>query len=89
MKQMENSSAPIIARMGFGRLSSAFFKRSCEGDKVFFVGPSGNMHFVFPVLEEGSISRHGKGDDQPYPSEDVAVLDPKDLGIAEVKWAVA
>jgi len=87
MQQMVNSSAPVLERIPFGRLSGGFFRRSCDQGKVLFAGQSGHMVFSFPVLEDGSISKHGHGCDQPECLEEIEVIDPKELGIAEIKWA--
>jgi len=87
MKQMVNSQAPALEKIPFGDLVSGFFRRSCDQGGILFAGRSGGWSFVFPVFEDGSISRHGSGKDRPYPGEEISVIDPKSLGISEARLA--
>jgi len=43
---------------------------------------------VFPVLENGLVSKCGDADvnNHPNPKEEVEVIRAKDLGIKEVEW---
>jgi hypothetical protein len=91
MKQMIRPDAPVLRRVGFGLLpEDSFFRRLRGGGEIFYVGePLGCEGLdVFPVYEDASISSWScDEDDTPHPAEDVDVIDPKELGITEVKWA--
>jgi len=47
--------------------------------------PSG-LFAVWPVLGSGQISRCEADDSLFHPHEEVDVINPKGLGITEVKW---
>lgn len=75
--------APVLTKLQYGTIASAFYRYGREG-KVFYAGQHGKWTFSFPVLKDGAISRHGGH--IPYPTEEVEVIHPRDLGITEFKW---
>ncbi|HRY31158.1 MAG TPA: hypothetical protein P5328_02110 [Candidatus Paceibacterota bacterium] len=88
MKQMEAPAVPIKAKMRFDQLAGNFFKKLAGGNgEIFFANRFGGMNFGFAVLEDGSVSKLWKGDNQPSPDEEVGMIDPKDLNIAAVRWS--
>lgn len=89
MKQMVNFEAQALKRIHGWRLSEGFFRRARAGGKIFYATETGDPEVIstFPVLEDGSVLRHESEDGQPNPGEEVDILDPGKLGIAEVKWA--
>ncbi len=87
MKQMMNSSAPAVERIYFGSLSEGFFRKARDNGKIFYLGEDTILTGVgvWPVFENGLIS--GCGVDFPHDHEEVEVIEARDLGITEIKWA--
>jgi hypothetical protein len=76
--------------MPFGGLSAHYYRRGSQGE-VFFAGrrPGTDLIIVFPVLENGDVSRRAHLYDIPYSSDLVDVVSPSDLGMpdAKIRWA--
>jgi hypothetical protein len=83
MKQMTVLDVPVLRRMAFGMLKNGF-TRDYRG-KIFFLATRGDWIACFPVLEDKTIMR--ETDYFPHPGEQATLVHPKNLGIAEIKWA--
>jgi hypothetical protein len=72
--------ARVVERMPFGMLATGFF---VKGKEVFYAMQHGRWTFHFPVLEDGTVSRHGGGP-AIYPGEAVDIIDPASIGISQL-----
>lgn len=86
MKQMISLVAPIW-KSSLGNYSCAFFRKPEGEGKIFFFYQTGKYASIFPVLEDGSISRNGRGSDAPSSEEKVDIMSQDNLGITEIIWA--
>lgn len=85
MEQMSRPDAPFLKKEKFGQISSVFFRRFGDGGRIFYAWVHGLWVFSMPVLSDGSVARHSSN--VPHPNELVEVIDPKELEIAQIKWA--
>jgi len=83
MKQMVAPQAPVVEQIPFWRMTDGFFRRTIGGEIFFGENYAGRMCH-FPVLEDGSISKHGH--QFISDEETVNVIDLSALGIKELKW---
>lgn len=90
---MINLEAPATDRIPFAEFLDGFFRKSHGHGEIFYADTSRDLALdaftIFPVREDGLVSNQGKTDpiEQPYPTEEVEIILPRDLGIAEVRWA--
>ena len=86
--QMINTSLRPLATFPLGRLSDGFFRRSSGCGEIFFADCAAGPVRIFPVFKDGSVSRSPAAPDALlFPFDDIDVLDPAGLGIAEIKWS--
>ena len=78
MKRMNNLQVPVIATLPFMEIECGFM-RDNRGN-IIFLTTHGRETVPFPVLEDGSISKHGDVD-ALTPYRRVSLVDPKDIGI--------
>lgn len=73
-------------RTQFGLLlSGCLFVREADNNKrVYFALLHGRANFPFPVLEDGTVSRHST-DVNIFPTEVVNLVRPQEIGITSIK----
>ncbi|MDP3764583.1 MAG: hypothetical protein Q8Q95_03095 [bacterium] len=82
--QMVNTTARVIRTILLKDLESGFFRD--EEGKIFYVSLHGKQTPIFPVLEDGSISHTGRGEDLRDPDEVIKLVNPHELGITKITW---
>ncbi len=83
MRQMRAPQAPAIGREILGTIEFGFM-RDHEG-RVFFLSAYGRETICLAVLEDGTIMPGTN--DFPWPDQEIILVDPKELGITEIKYA--
>jgi len=86
MQRMNSSLAPVIATLPFGEIRAGFMKNT-RGD-IFYLGTHGRETIAFPILSDGSISRHADVSALEHPSRRVNLVDPAGIKIdvGNLKW---
>lgn len=81
LKQLINSTAPVLTTARAHLLGSAFIRR--EEGKIFYLSTIGVTAYLFVVRADGSVDKEG----MPFcHMAQVDAVHPNDLGIRELKF---
>ena len=88
MKQLQKPDAPVSTKVRLGMIDSAFIRRPGHGEIYYAAKRGGDRTtYVFPVWENGQISRTSGSESPHNPDEQVETIWMKDLGIEKLVWA--
>lgn len=85
MKQMINSEAEAEKTISFDRLLLGFFRFKGGNGKIFYANQSGKSASVYPVMEDGLVSRK-LAEVNIWETDKIETINHDSLGIPAIKW---
>lgn len=81
INQMKAPEARSLGKYPFGKIEMGFMRE--RDGRIFLLAAHGECTVKWPVLEDGSVLNQGEAEE---PGVMVEMVDPKDIGITELKW---